>query len=110
MRKGLIFSLLLTSLLLSGCGKKQTIDIPISKEYVNVPILSKDYIEPVDNSTKELLDTSWEIKKAIIVIGDEKLEVEVDYWKDYDNSNIKIKSKEGEIYITDIKNVLLIGE
>lgn len=115
MRKVLFFSLLLTSLLLSSCGNKQNTEnlpstLPITQEYFDDMKPSEYYIEPVNNSTKELFDTSWKIEKAIIILGDEQIEVEVENWGNYYNSIVKIRSKDGNIYITDIKNVLLKGE
>lgn len=80
MKKGLILGLLLTSLLLVGCGNQQ------------------------------VFDTSWRFEKAIIVIGDEKIEVEVDSWKDYQDTTIQIKTKDGKVYLTDIKNVLMTSK
>ena len=46
------------------------------------------------------------IQKAIIVIGDAKIEIEVDYYE-IDCNSINIKGKDGELYVTDLKNVLL---
>lgn len=80
MKKGLILGLLLTSVLLVGCGNR------------------------------EVFDTSWSFTKAIIVIGDEKIKVEVDSWKDYDDTTVQIKTKDGKVYLTDIKNVLMMSE
>ncbi len=80
MLKKLIFSLLLSSTFLIGCGNYQ------------------------------ILDTTWKFDKAIIVIGDEKIEVEVDSWTDYDDTTVQIKAKDGKVYLTDIKNVLIIKE
>jgi major membrane immunogen (membrane-anchored lipoprotein) len=80
MKKKLFLGLLLTSTLLVGCGNRQ------------------------------VFDTSWSFTKAIIVIGDEKIEVEVDSWKDYDDTTVQIKTKDGKVYLTDIKNVLLMSE
>ena len=52
-------------------------------------------------------DDEWDIfQKAIIVIGDAKIEIEVDYYE-IDCNIIKVKGEEGELYVTDLKNVLL---
>ncbi len=52
-------------------------------------------------------DDEWDIiQKAIITIGNEKIEIEVDYYE-INYNIIKIKGKEGELYVTDLKNVLL---
>lgn len=80
MKKKSIAGILLTSTLLVGCGNKQ------------------------------VFDTSWSFTKAIIVIDDERIEVEVDSWKDYDDTTVQIKTKDGKVYLTDIKNVLMMSE
>ncbi|TPF98653.1 hypothetical protein [Clostridium perfringens] len=52
-------------------------------------------------------DDEWDmLQKAIIVIGDAKIEIEVDYYE-IDCNIINIKGKDGELYVTDLKNVLL---
>lgn len=76
----LIVAVLSSLLLLSGCGNKQ------------------------------IIDTTWKFNKAIIIIGEEKIEVNVESWKDYDDTTVQIKDKNGNKYLTDIKNVLLISE
>ena len=80
MKKKLIAGILLTTILMVGCGNKQ------------------------------IFDTSWSFKKAIIVIGDKEIEVEVDSWTDYEDTTIQIKTKDGRVYLTDIKNVLMMSE
>ena len=80
MKKKLILGLILSSILLVSCGNRQ------------------------------ILDTAWNFNKAIIIIGDEKIEVEVDSWKDYEDTTVQIKTKDGKVYLTDIKNVLMIKE
>lgn len=80
MKKKLILGLILSSILLVSCGNRQ------------------------------ILDTAWNFDKAIIIIGDEKIEVEVDSWKDYEDTTVQIKTKDGKVYLTDIKNVLMIKE
>lgn len=59
---------------------------------------------------KQILDTTWKFNKAIIVIGDEQIEVDIDSWSDYDDTTVQIKSKDGKVYLTDIKNILMIKE
>ncbi|MDM0612821.1 hypothetical protein QTH09_17560 [Clostridium perfringens] len=56
---------------------------------------------------EECEDDEWDmLQKAIIILGNEKIEIEVDYYE-IDCNIIKIKGKEGELYVTDLKNVLL---
>ena len=80
MRKKYVLGILLISILLVGCGNRQ------------------------------VFDTTWDYNKAIITIGDEIIEVEVSSWKDYDDTSIQIKAKDGKTYLTDIKNVVMIKE
>ena len=80
MKKKLILGLVLTTSLLAGCGNRQ------------------------------ILDTAWNFNKAIIIIGEERIEVEVESWKDYEDTTVQIKTKDSKIYLTDIKNVLMIKE
>ena len=49
------------------------------------------------------------IQKAIIILGDRKIEVEVDCYE-IDYNIIKITDKYGEVYLTYTKNVLLTSE
>ena len=49
------------------------------------------------------------IQKAIIILGDRKIEVEVDCYE-VDYNIIKITDKYGEVYLTYTKNVLLTSE
>ncbi|XZM35249.1 hypothetical protein ACSXAY_17940 (plasmid) [Clostridium perfringens] len=52
-------------------------------------------------------DDEWDmLQKAIIVIGDANIEIEVDYYE-IDCNIVNIKGKDGELYVTDLKNVLL---
>lgn len=51
-------------------------------------------------------DSDDTIQKAIIILGDRKIEVEVDFYE-IDYNIIKITDKYGEVYLTYTKNVLL---
>ena len=44
------------------------------------------------------------------MIGNESIEVDIESWKDYDDTSIQVKSTDGKVYLTDLKNVLLISE
>lgn len=81
MKKGLAMLLLAGTILLAGCGNRQ------------------------------LIDTKWTFTKAKIVIGNESIEVDVKSWRDYDNdTSIQVIAQDGTVYLTDKKNVLLIGK
>lgn len=81
MKKGLLILMLTGTLILAGCGNRQ------------------------------LIDTKWTFSKAKIVIGNETIEVNVKSWRDYDNdTSIQVIAEDGTVYLTDKKNVLLIGK
>ena len=60
----------------------------------------------VSNEPKE---DGYKVQRAIIVLGNEKIEIEVDKY-DIDDNIVEIESIEGSVFITDIKNVLLMSE
>lgn len=57
---------------------------------------------------KSIIDTTYKFDKAIINIKGEYIEVNVKSWKDYEDTSVQITSKDGTVYLTDIKNVVLI--
>lgn len=56
---------------------------------------------------KQILDTNFTFTKATIILGSKEIEVEVDTWRDFDDTTIQIKAKDGTVYLTDVKNVLM---
>lgn len=81
MKKKSIIGMILTSMLLfTGCGNKQ------------------------------IFDTQWTFTKAKIYFGGEIIEIEIDKWVDYDDTTIQLIDKNGKVYLTDIKNVILMNE
>lgn len=72
-------------------------------------------IEEKNNGSYEVIEETeeiyneWAVKKAIIVLGNEKIEVEVCDYEIEDNI-VEIESIERSVFITDIKNVLLMSE
>jgi len=60
---------------------------------------------------RQTFDTKWTFTKATINLGDKTIEVEVDTWKDYtDDTSVQIVAKDGTVFLTDIKNVILEGK
>lgn len=81
MKKKLIATTILLSIFLTGCGNRQV-----------------------------LIDTHWTFTKAKIDFGGEILEIELESWKDYDDTTIQLVDKDGNVYLTDIKNVLMTNK
>jgi hypothetical protein len=82
MKKGILILLIIGTVMLTGCGNRQ------------------------------ILDTKWTFTKAKISIGNEMIEVNVKSWKDYDNgdTSVQVVATDGTVYLTDKKNVLLMGK
>ena len=59
---------------------------------------------------KQIIDLNYKFNRAIISIGNETFEVEVDKWNDYEDTSIQIIAKDGTVYLTDLKNVILIND
>lgn len=78
-KKFMISGFLINLLLLNGCGNK------------------------------DLFDTNYTFSKAIIVIGEKSIDVDVKQWRDYeDGDQIQITAKDGTVYLTHASNVLLV--
>lgn len=78
MKKLLISTILLGSIVLTSCGNRT------------------------------IIDTHYTFNKAKITIGDEVIEVNVKLWRDYEDSQIQIISEDGIVYLTHSSNILLI--
>lgn len=63
----------------------------------------------ISGCNKQIIDTTYDFNKAIIIIGDETKEVEISSWTDYSNGDqIQIKTTDGTIYLGHSSNILLI--
>ena len=56
----------------------------------------------------DIIDTNYTFDKCITYIGDERLEIEIKKWKDYDGEQIQIEAKDGTIYLVSMNNSMLI--
>ena len=59
---------------------------------------------------KDLIDTNYTYTKAITTIGNEKVEIEIKQWRDYDGEQIQIVGKDGSVYLLSMNNTALINE
>ncbi|MGU8942714.1 hypothetical protein ACV30B_13410 [Clostridium perfringens] len=84
--------------------------ITVILAFINLSIKYDKYLD-YSNSKKNNTDDEDDdtFQKAIIFIGNEKIEIEVDYCY-IDDSTTRIESKDGKVYLTDIKNVVLISD
>ena len=62
------------------------------------------------NGNKQLFDTQGKFTKAIITIGNEKLEINIKTWKDYEGEQLQITSKDGKVYLVSSFNTVLIKD
>ena len=59
---------------------------------------------------KQILDTTYDFDKAIVYMGDEKIELKIKKWRDYDGEQIQIVTKDGTVYLLSMNNTILISE
>lgn len=71
-------------------------------------IFKSIYSRTVGN--KAVVDLKYKFNKAIICLNDEKIEVEIDKWSDYDGEQLQIITKDGTVYLVSSFNTILIGE
>ncbi|PYG84904.1 hypothetical protein LY28_03525 [Ruminiclostridium sufflavum DSM 19573] len=57
---------------------------------------------------KDIIDTNYTFKKAIIVIGNEKIDVNIKQWRDFDGDQMQVTDEHGQVYLTHSANVLLL--
>ena len=58
-----------------------------------------------------IIDTTYTFDKAIVYMGNEKIELEIKKWKDYeDGEQIQIETKDGKVYLISMNNAILIKE
>lgn len=56
------------------------------------------------------IDMNYIFKKAIIYMNDEKIELNVKSWTDYEGEQIQIVTEDGKVYLTSTFNTILINE
>ena len=62
-------------------------------------------------TNQQILDTTWHFNRAIIIVGDESYEVEVQSWRDFENSDMmQVRTRDGKTYLTHSSNIILIQE
>ena len=88
--------------------------IAVILAFINLSIKYDKYLDYSNSKKNNTDDEEYEedndtFQKAIIFIGNEKIEIDVDYCY-IDDSTTRIESKDGKVYLTDIKNVVLISD
>lgn len=66
------------------------------------------YARTVGN--KISVDMNYTFKKAIVYLNNEKIELNVKSWNDYDGEQIQIVTEDGKVYLTSTFNTILINE
>lgn len=107
MKKLLMLSLLLLTLTLSSYELKKDSTITVTGTHF---FHTGWATEPLSNPTESLFDIDWDITRAVILVNDKLIEVDVEDWKPCGSSDIEIKSKKGKVYLTHLDNVVLVGE
>lgn len=58
----------------------------------------------------DMFDTNYTYTKAITYIGNEKLEIQIKQWCDYEGEQIQIIGEDGKTYLLSSFNTILIKE
>lgn len=59
---------------------------------------------------KDAFDFNYTFNKAITYVGDERIELDIESWTDYEGEQIQIVTPDGKVYLVSGLNTMLIGE
>lgn len=59
---------------------------------------------------RDMFDTNYTYTKAITYIGNERIEIQIKQWCDYDGEQIQIIGQDGKTYLVSSFNTILIKE
>ena len=59
---------------------------------------------------QDLIDTNYTYTKAITIIGNERVEIEIKQWRDYEGEQVQIIGKDGNVYLLSMNNTILVNE
>lgn len=92
---------------------KETILLSILLIFVIAfPFIIQLFIQLVPSwiGNKDAFDFNYTFNKAITYVGNEKIELEIESWIDYEGEQIQIKTADGKVYLVSSLNTILIGE
>ena len=78
--------------------------------YISMMVILIGSLFILTGCNMDIIDTNYTFDKCITYIGDEKLEIEIKTWKDYDGEQIQIEAKDGIVYLISMNNSILIKE
>lgn len=82
----------------------------MKNKLIGALLLSSLLFVGYEGGNRQIFDTKWEFRKAIIFMGNDTIEVNVKSWKDYDDTTIQVTDINDKTYLTDLKNVILLSE
>ena len=59
---------------------------------------------------QDLIDTNYTYTKAITTIGNERVEIEIKQWRDFEGEQVQIIGKDGNVYLLSMNNTTLVNE
>lgn len=59
---------------------------------------------------QDMFDTNYTFTKAITYIGDERVEIKIKQWRDYEGEQIQLIATDGTVYLVSMNNTILINE
>ena len=64
----------------------------------------------VTGCNRQIIDLEYTFDKAVCVVGDEKLELKIRKWLDYEGDQIQIITKDNKTYLLSMHNCYLVKE
>lgn len=59
---------------------------------------------------KQVIDLNIRFDKCITYLGNEKIEIDIDKWNDYDGEQLQVVDKQGNVYLLSSFNTMLVKE
>ena len=86
----------------------------MSKKFIKIVLLTIMIVVGLAILTgcgnQDMWDTNYTFNRCITYIGNERIEIEIEQWNDYEGEQIQIKGKDGKIYLVSTNNSILIKD
>lgn len=75
---------------------------------ITIIVLIVTSLIALSGCNRDIIDTNYTFTKAVIVMGNEKININIKQWRDFDGDQIQITDENGQVYLTHSTNVLLL--
>jgi ABC-type glycerol-3-phosphate transport system substrate-binding protein len=78
------------------------------KKILAALILMVMMVTMVGCGNNQIIDTKWSFDTAVITVGNEVKTVKIAKWKDYEGGVVQVVDEDGNVYMTNYTNMVLI--